>query len=307
MDKVSAVITTVNREKEVKRAIQSVLNQSYKNIEIVVVIDGRNPGLRESIENEYDRQNINIFETNSNLGGGAARNFGIENSSGKYIALLDDDDEWINNKIEKQVQLIKQKGCNSVIFNTVYDLKADGKMNVRPTIKYQENKDICEYLFGYKYGKSIGFVQTSTLFSEKETFKKFPFDAHLRKHQDWDWVVMANHHGVMFYHISEPLTIYHNEVSHNRVGRSGNYLLTANWLKKIEPILKNKEYSRIICTTLIPSIVTDGNLDEAQKKVLVNSYISKIKLNNKFSLVYLRYSLLYRIPALRKIKKYLRP
>ena len=107
---ISVVISTYKREKELIRAIDSVLAQSYKNIEIIVVDDnGKNNEFQiktEKIMRNYSQhRNIKYIPNEKNLGGALARNVGIENCNGEYIAFLDDDDQYYENKLKKQIQL----------------------------------------------------------------------------------------------------------------------------------------------------------------------------------------------------------
>ena len=106
---VSAVITTYGRKfEEIERSILSVLSQTYKNIEIVLVDDNfPETNFRTSIENGIIKYpTVKYVQHEKNKGAQKARNTGIENSRGDYIAFLDDDDEWLPRKIEKQMELI---------------------------------------------------------------------------------------------------------------------------------------------------------------------------------------------------------
>ena len=115
MDKVSVIIPTYNRFKYVLNSINSVRNQTYKNIEIIVINDC-------STQNEYynydfgiDVKIIHLQENSKNKFGygcaGYVRNEGIKISTGKYIAFLDDDDIWLPNKIELQINAMNETGC----------------------------------------------------------------------------------------------------------------------------------------------------------------------------------------------------
>lgn len=112
---VSVVIPTYKRPVSLPRAIKSVLNSSYRNIEIIVV-DDNNEGDEYRIETE--RIMLGFLESNSNIkylkhsvnrNGSAARNTGIRQSSGEYLMFLDDDDEFLENKIEQQVRCLESK------------------------------------------------------------------------------------------------------------------------------------------------------------------------------------------------------
>ena len=115
MDKVSVIIPTYNRFKSLLNAVNSVINQTYQNIEIIIVNDC-------STEKEYYEynfgNNINIIHLTQNskekFGIGSAgytRNEGIKQSSGQYIAFLDDDDSWFPEKLDLQINAMKQTGC----------------------------------------------------------------------------------------------------------------------------------------------------------------------------------------------------
>ena len=106
LKKVSVIITTKNRKDLLKRAIESVKKQTYKNIELIVINDGSTDGTNEMLE-KMKVKTIYI-EPNKSKGGNYARNLGVINTDGEYIAFLDDDDEWMPTKIEKQVDILKK-------------------------------------------------------------------------------------------------------------------------------------------------------------------------------------------------------
>ncbi len=113
MCKVSIVIPTYSRNSTLERAIKSVLNQTFKDFEIVVVDD--NPGdskWRKSTELLMQKYNgnekVRYIKNEKNMGGSGARNEGIKASKGEYIAFLDDDDEYLPQKIEKQLDVFEK-------------------------------------------------------------------------------------------------------------------------------------------------------------------------------------------------------
>lgn len=125
-DLVSVIIPYYNNEKSIIRAIKSVVNQTYKNVEIILVDDG-SIDKSYSLVNEYIKDlnsNINIINiTQKNSGPSVARNRGIKLAKGKFIAFLDADDSWKNYKIENQIKVLKCNpnidllGCNFNIIN----------------------------------------------------------------------------------------------------------------------------------------------------------------------------------------------
>jgi glycosyltransferase involved in cell wall biosynthesis len=101
-DLVSVIIPTFNREELIERAVLSVINQTYGSVEIIVVDDGSTDKTR-AILRKYPE--VKVIQQ-ANQGVSKARNNGIINSKGEYIALLDSDDEWVPTKLEKQISYL---------------------------------------------------------------------------------------------------------------------------------------------------------------------------------------------------------
>jgi len=102
---VSVIIPTCNRSLLLKRAIQSVLDQTYAKLEIIIVDDASKDNTSQVINSFYDDR-LKYYRHEKNQGASTARNTGIKHAQGEFIAFLDDDDEWLDNKLEKQVNLI---------------------------------------------------------------------------------------------------------------------------------------------------------------------------------------------------------
>jgi glycosyltransferase involved in cell wall biosynthesis len=103
---VSIVVPTYNRPDLVRRAVRSVLEQTYSEIECIVVDDGPSEETRAAVES-FDDDRVHYLRHSTNRGASSARNTGIEFARGDYVAFLDDDDEWHPEKLEKQVPLLE--------------------------------------------------------------------------------------------------------------------------------------------------------------------------------------------------------
>ncbi len=101
---VSAIIPTYNRSNLLDRAIKSVLNQTYQDLELLVVDDGSEDNTQQLVQ-QFNDPRIHYIRHEVNKGAPTARNTGIKNSRGKYIAFLDSDDQWLPKKLEKQLGL----------------------------------------------------------------------------------------------------------------------------------------------------------------------------------------------------------
>lgn len=107
MPRVSVIIPTHNRGEMLRRAIDSVLNQTYRDLELIVIADGCTDNTDEIVA-AYNDSRMKFFVHEKSRGASAARNTGIRASTGQYIAFLDDDDEWLPDKLKAQVAAIEK-------------------------------------------------------------------------------------------------------------------------------------------------------------------------------------------------------
>ena len=124
---VSVIIPTYNRGPLIGRAIASVLNQTYKDIE-VLVIDDASTDYTETVVDSIKDERLHYYKLEKNGGACRARNVGISKAQGEYIAFLDSDDEWMSNKIELQYKFAKEKNAMAIASNFIY--KREGKERV---------------------------------------------------------------------------------------------------------------------------------------------------------------------------------
>src|SRR5215510_4815345 len=105
MPKVSVIIPTHNRAEFLHSAITSVLNQTFQNFEIIIVDDASKDHTREVIANFNDTR-VKVIHNQVSKGDAGARNIGVVNSNCEYVAFLDDDDEWLPEKLKIQICLL---------------------------------------------------------------------------------------------------------------------------------------------------------------------------------------------------------
>ena len=108
MRKVDVIIPTYNRAGFLHRAIASVLSQTFDDFAIIVVDDGGD-NTTKSVVNSFGDQRLRYVRNENNMGEGRSRNVGLSNSSAEYIAFLDDDDEWLPEKLQLQVDLLESQ------------------------------------------------------------------------------------------------------------------------------------------------------------------------------------------------------
>lgn len=169
MPKISVIIPTYNCFSYIKEAVDSVLNQTYQNIEIIIVDDGSTDNTMQLLT-PYSSQIKYIHQ--QNRGPSAARNTGIRAAQGEWIAFLDADDIWLPNKLEKQILLAEEKNELDVIFTDFYYLCENGK-NFKYRTGFEYHSSIKKLLT--KKVSSSGKIITGEIFSSilKDFFINF--------------------------------------------------------------------------------------------------------------------------------------
>jgi len=179
---VTAIITTHNRPDLCEIAIASAVSQTYRPLEVIVVDDASSPECRAELESFIgDKLTYIYIDKEHSRGGNYARNTGIKNANGEYIALLDDDDEWLPQKIEKQMEVVINNSevmavsCGHV---TEFNFKRRFEQDVN---KLPEG-DMHQRIF-YDW---VSLLTSSMLFNRQALFEVGLFDENLRFWQDCD-------------------------------------------------------------------------------------------------------------------------
>lgn len=178
---VSVIIPTYNRP-QVREAVKSVLDQTYENLEVIVVDDCSDTPAKEYLKDVEDER-LSLFRHEENRNGSAARNTGISEASGFYIALLDDDDVWEPEKLRVQVQELKGRDKSyRVCYTGAKMVYSDHEEQIIP----EKEGDITEELLKMEVNGSFG----STLLVEKEVVDEVGgFDEEFDMHQDWEFLL----------------------------------------------------------------------------------------------------------------------
>ena len=186
---ISVVIPSYNRENTIIRAVESVLNQTYFDIEVIVVDDGSKDNTKAVLSKITDKRFRYIYQENS--GACAARNNGIEHAKGEYIAFQDSDDAWRTEKLEKQMDAMQH-------------YNADICFCRMERHNYPENKErfypnIAEGIVPYRDLILKSLASTQTIIAKREVFEDAMFDIRVKRMQDYDWMIRAaKNHPVCF-------------------------------------------------------------------------------------------------------------
>lgn len=260
---VSVVIPTIGRP-ELARAIESVLQQSV-SAEVVVVADLPEGGLPPELQSVVSQQGITIVHTGGGVGGSGARNIGVSHASGKWIAFLDDDDEWMPDRLEHQLALADAESNNPegliVASRHIQCDSVTGRQDARPVparvISPSEN--VGEYLFRNRR-PSLGraSIYTSTLLIERTVADAIPWDESLGRHQDWDWLVRAEARGARFLQAERPLVkVWTNSVG--SISSTTDWRASLAWARTLERYVERRTVADFVAAQCLRYALSDGS------------------------------------------------
>lgn len=195
-----SIITPYYSNKEfIIKTVNSVLLQTYKNWELIIVDDenSEESGLILNNIKKINPNKINIFSTNKNSGVAFARNLGIKNSKGKFIAFLDSDDYWKKNKLEKQILQLRKKKADFVYTNySIVNINNNTLSNI-----------YCDEIINYEGLLKNCTICCSSVLLKKNILKKIKFKNYKTK-EDYDLWLRILKKNYKFVHIKNFLTFY---------------------------------------------------------------------------------------------------
>ena len=278
---VSIIIPTYNCARLIGRAIESVLNQTYRDFELIIVDDSSTDNTEKIIKKfqEQDKR-VKYIRHEKNRGGSAARNTGIKNAKGEYIAFQDSDDEWLPEKLKKQMEVFKNTSSKvGVVYTGFWRIKDNKKTYIPQSwVKQKDDNIYFELLKG-------NFVGTPTILIKKKCFKKVGiFDEKLPRLQDWELVIRLSKY-YDFKCIDEPLLISYYTT--DSISANHKALIEALELILTKHYKNFNNYKEILSRhyfDLGRILYLDGNLINGRRYFI--KAIKKYPLNIKYSLSY---------------------
>ena len=213
MKKVSVIIPVHNSSKYLSECINSVVNQTYKNIEIIVVDDNSNDSSL-SIINSYKDKRIKVIKLKKNMGVSIARNKGVIKASGDYICFIDSDDYWYKDKLEKQVKFMENN-------NYIFTYGSYGYLRNNVVV----HRAKVPRKITYKEALKNTTIFTSTVMFDMSKLKKedlYMPDIRLGQDTSCWWKILRK--GITAYGMDEMLVVY----------RVGNKSLSSNKIRSIK-------------------------------------------------------------------------
>jgi len=224
---ISCVIPTHNRQELLKRAIESVITQTYKNLEIIVVDDASQDNT-ESVVNEYIKRDsrIKYYKNNKPLGVSGARNVGIQAAKGEFIAFLDDDDEWSERKISRQMRALENYAAVLCSSKTTWS-KTETQYD-KPFIELVDLK------------KGTIFGAGSSLLVRVPIMKNLLFDEKLDKGEDWDLLIRLSTNNIIVF-LKDTL-VFCDDGNHSRITNQFKNKPISQLEKSLSIINKHKDF-----------------------------------------------------------------
>jgi glycosyltransferase involved in cell wall biosynthesis len=294
--RVSGIIPTRNRPDLVCRAVRSVLSQTVADLECIVVVDGPDPATVEALA-RIDDQRLKVLALEENVGGNEARNLGVRAARGEWIALLDDDDEWLPQRLEKQLAIATPTPV-TMVASRFLDRTGRGDL-VRPRKFLKPKQHISEFLWCEvsPLGGIEGFPQTSTWLIERKALLEVPFTKNLKALQDLDWLLHAfasPHMKVRF--VDEPLTIFHNDLGRARVAKKIDWQFSRDWAVRNRDLFTKRAFAFFLVIYCVNPAAQDG-ASWSELRSLLGDCRRFGKITLKLLWLYFLYTLAYPVVA----------
>jgi glycosyltransferase involved in cell wall biosynthesis len=286
---VSVIIPTYNRGDLVTKAISSVINQTYKNLEILVVDDGSTDNTSEILKKISQNHENLVYLHKPNGGCASARNKGLENARGDYFSFLDSDDQWEQYAVEKMVDTLLSKSVD-IVYSPSIEIFTNGKQLINLPVSANHPESLAashfintnvrngSFMFSRAALTKTGFLDESLRFNEDSDFFQRLAINNKAAYLPYPTVRVLNHPGGKSrdrVRIFEALLKSHEKI----LAQYPDFAIRMGSITDIRRIQ--------ICNDLVEALILDKNWDEAisrQKSLHFSpSYIYKISIQLKSS------------------------
>ena len=254
---ISVIVPTAHRPQLLMRAVTSVLAQSMSDLEVVVVVDA--PICLETTQllSDIADRRLRFIQNPRSLGSAGARNVGIKAARGEWIAFLDDDDEWLRDKLE--LQLATAGPVNHlVIVSCLSYVVTPLQRYIWPRHIYDGASSLDEYLFDRRtWFRGDVMMQCSSLLMSRQLSLELMFTP---EHDDWDILLRAvNAKGVRIVSVGKPLVIHHTEDGRDLLGASFDWRKSLMWADNNRSLINPRAYAGFCLTIVSPQAAKAGD------------------------------------------------
>lgn len=254
---VSVIMPVYNGEKFLKEAINSVLSQTYKDLELIIINDGSTDKTSEIISSFNDERIKYYYQENK--GQASARNLGIDKSTGEYLAFIDADDIYKNNKLEKQVEVLKNDLSYGVVYNNIEIIDEDNKVisEIKSELIFKSKEDFLAYSLFRQVIPS-----PASMLVRREHLASIRYPVEYRNTEDYKFILdLASK--TKFYSINESLYLY----------RRHSCNVTSSHLKQVGA---EKDIVKSFGEKFIRNAVEKSSFKEIEKRKLLAKIFIKI-------------------------------
>jgi glycosyltransferase involved in cell wall biosynthesis len=259
--RVSVILTTRARPHLVGRALRSALAQTLRELEVRVVIDGPD-GATSAAVTDADDERVHVETLPASRGHAGALNAGIASARAPWVAFLDDDDEWMPEKLERQLRAAEASPHAEPVVSCRFLARDDRGDRLWPRRVPAAGQPISEYLFCSRspfFGD--GLLLNSTLFVPTHLVRRKPFDETLPRHSDLDWALQVTAEagvGVEFVPEEEPLVVWNGGDAHARTSGRPDWRFSRAWLEHRRAEVTPRAYASFLLTWVAANAVRQG-------------------------------------------------
>ena len=254
--KVSVIVATYRRPRTLVAAVRSALAQTFAAIEVLVVVDGPHEPTSEALATIADPR-LRVLVSPDNVRQAAAFNLAIPEARGRWIALLDDDDLWLPDKLERQMAIAERFPRPYPIVSCRLIARNESRDFVWPRRLPRPGQPLDEYLFCRRWPTTgEGMVQNSTILTPTELMRRVPFTGGLKRYVDLDWLLRVKEVdgvGVAFVDSDEPLVIWNIETSRDRVSNRDDWRWALEYIRERRHLVTARAYGAFVMTLVSAS------------------------------------------------------
>lgn len=263
---VSVVIPTFNRAELVKRALQSVLGQTYGNLEVLIVDDASTDNTAEVVGVIADPR-IRYLRQQKNGGAATSRNIGVQSANGEFVAYLDSDDTWEPEKVARQMAAMLQRPTPSQVVCYTQAIIDDGvNRKVMPPRGKRAAEPIADYVLSDE-----GLIHTSTVLLPRALASIAPFNTTYRVLEDWDVFLTLERQNVEWLFVDAPLSVWYAERRAGRLSASSTTEECLMWLTDHESSFSERTKHRFMLKTILGPLIGRGERKGYALKIVLDA------------------------------------
>lgn len=250
---VSVIIPTTRRPAQLRRALDSVFTQSFRELEAVVVVDGPNPETMAMLA-DYDEPRLRVLQNEHALGPGLARNVGAEAARGEWLAFLDDDDEWLADKLERQLAGVSVE--EPVLLSCRCRVITPRATYIWPRRPYDGKTPVDEHLWQRRsLFRGEAYLATATYVLPRWLFMKARFGSSRQNEDDTLLLRLTKECGAVIRMLPDVLAVIHADDPQNSLGANFAWRNGLAWIESMGNLVTPRAYAGFCLVVLASQAV----------------------------------------------------